>query len=111
MEMDHSVQVNPIVHGGPGGMVRIVLAGELDAYAVPTVRAARDAASATPGRLEIDLAGVTVLSVAMVAVLFTAAHRGGGFHLCNASPEVRQVCRASGLSGWLTVDASAGGSM
>jgi anti-anti-sigma regulatory factor len=69
MEMDHSVQVNPIVHGGPGGMVRIVLAGELDAYAVPTVRAARDAASATPGRLEIDLAGVTVLSVAMVAVL------------------------------------------
>ena len=82
---------------------RIVVKGELDLAAAPTLlRRLDDALEADPGgSLEVDFGGVTFIDSTGLGVLVACNKRactaGGTLVVTNASPSVRHVFEITGL--------------
>jgi anti-sigma B factor antagonist len=82
-----------------GDVVRVTVAGELDAFTAPQLGAALK--SATAGEVIVDLAGVTFLDSAGVHVLADAHRRvvtaGGRLRVLGCRRTVRRPLEISGL--------------
>ncbi len=87
---------------GPRASTVLVVAGEIDRDSRPVLRKAADEAlSQGPGRLVLDLAGVTFCDSSGLS-LFVDLHRrceadGGWFRLAAASPGLRDMLRVTHL--------------
>jgi anti-sigma B factor antagonist len=83
-----------------GATIVVRLAGELDLYNAPTVRAALlDAAGETPERLVVDLSAVRFIDSTALGVLVEAHSRlgAGAFALAAPALETRRALQVSGL--------------
>ena len=82
---------------------RIVVKGEIDLAAAPTLlRRLDDALEADPGgTLEVDFGGVTFIDSTGLGVLVACRKRavaaGGEIEVTNAAPNVRHVFEVTGL--------------
>ena len=82
---------------------RIVVKGELDLAAAPTLlRRLDDALEADPGgSLEVDFGGVTFIDSSGLGVLVACRKRavlaGGELTVTNVAPRIRQVFEITGL--------------
>jgi anti-anti-sigma factor len=88
------------------GAVVLKLAGELDLYNAPEVRAAlADAIDGAPRRIVIDLSAVEFLDSTALGVLIEARSRIGRDALALAAPqhETRRALQVSGLDRHLPV--------
>jgi anti-anti-sigma factor len=107
-----SLSTDARVRGAPGAVVTR-LRGELVIAAVPGLR--DELASLlrqAPGRLVIELAGVTRCDVSGLAVLVGAGYRarraGGSLGLAAPSPSVDEILHATGLHRHLDIFSTAG---
>jgi anti-sigma B factor antagonist len=92
-----------------GDRVRLVLRGELDLLAAPSLRTALVEASHHDGAMiELDLSAVSFIDSTGISVILQAWQRanaeGGRVVLAAASPVVARVIEATGLTELLAVD-------
>jgi anti-sigma B factor antagonist len=94
------LEITTDVPRAAGHVVRVSVAGELDAATVPRLRAAlADVVGRRPGRLELDLADVTFCSSAAVAELRAAERMmPGRLVITDARRPVRRVLELCDLA-------------
>jgi len=93
-------QVTTVADRSAERLVRLAVAGDLDAAAVPRLRdVLADVVGRRPGRVELDLAGVTFCSSAAVAELRTAERTmPGRLVITDARRPVRRVLELCDLT-------------
>jgi anti-anti-sigma factor len=83
----------------------LTLTGELDISSAESLRTSVERIVDTgPSRLDFDLTGLTFMDSSGIAVMVYAANKVGAVHLHHASPIVRRVVEATGLSEVLQLD-------
>ncbi len=90
-----------------GGLIRLLLAGELDLATLPDFRSALDDAQTDSDRVLLDLGALTLIDCAAIAILFAAAGRsrreGSVLILLSPHGQVRRVLRLVGAPAEITV--------
>ncbi|MGI5243831.1 STAS domain-containing protein [Dactylosporangium sp. CA-139066] len=94
------LEIATVAPRGAERLVRLSVAGELDAATVPRLRAAlADVVGRRPARVELDLAGVTFCSSAAVTALRVAQRAmPGRLVITDARRPVRRVLELCGLT-------------
>ena len=90
-----------------GGLIRLLLCGELDLLAVPRFRAALAEAQGDSDRVLLDLTALTLIDCAALAVLYAAAARrrreGAALIFLAPGGQVRRVLELVGMPDGVTV--------
>jgi anti-sigma B factor antagonist len=86
-------------HRDTSGEVELSIAGELDLASVETVRRGIDEVIGTaPRRIVFDLGDLTFMDSSGIAMMLQLANRVDDIEIRNATPIVRRVIEATGLT-------------
>jgi len=94
----------------PQGSVTVVVAGELDHFAAPQIRAMLDDVLSDEEimHLRLDLENLTFMDSSGIGVLLgrlrTLQNRGGSMSVVNLQPSVEKLFRLSGLHRVISVE-------
>jgi len=93
--------------GGPAFMTARI-SGELDIVSVEHLRGTvEDLLARPPARLDLDLSGLAFMDSSGLALLLSLANRLGPLQVFGASPLIRRVIEATGLTGVLQLQGAA----
>lgn len=98
-ELEENVTARVRGHRDPSGEVELSIAGELDLASVESVRRGIDeVVGAAPLRIVFDLGDLTFMDSSGIAMLLQLANRVEDIEIRNATPIVRRVIEATGLT-------------